>query len=95
MVKHLEHPLRDAKAADDIDHREDERNAAEDQGEVVAEVSPVGIDALHRLTDDDDGTDDGDAGECVHTRHQRRMEQTGDLPDDEVSDHCGHYEDQD
>ena len=78
MDEHPKHPARDHETADDIDHRQDDCEKAENVSQ-----KPVG--RFDRESGRDEAPEDGDAGKGVHARHQRRMQEARNLIDDQVA----------
>ena len=70
-LEHLEHPVGDDEAADDVRRPEHDREEADDPVEGV----------LVRRAEDDHRADDDDAVDGIGARHQRRVEQRRHLRD--------------
>src|SRR5690349_4788981 len=70
-LEHLEHPVGDHVAADDVHRRERDRDEAEDLA-----------DRIVRLDGDEHRADEDDPVDRVRPRHQRRVEGRRDLADD-------------
>ena len=69
-----------AEASEDID-------GSEDDGQPAYDLRQSAVTALEGDAGGGDGSHDGDGREGVHARHERRVEQAGHLPDDDIAQH--------
>ena len=81
-LEHLQHPVGDQEAADDVGHRGEQRDRAQD-------ADPGGIVAAGH----DDRADHRDGRDGVGERHQRRVQQPRDPADHAQPDERGQHED--
>src|SRR4029078_8053628 len=81
-LEHLEHPVGDEEAADDVDGAERD---GDDEDDLVQRA--------RLLADEHEAAEQHDAVDGVRAGHERRVQRVGHLGDDQEADEAGEHDD--